>query len=782
MNRKTKTGIVGTVQFPASLIQLRPRRETYQVSQGRVVLVTGADGFVSAENPHQGLWVYQTRMLSQYRWLIGKKAPRLSACSNIEQHSWMGYYIQAPSDCKQTATEECDPLQETVELRLSRSIGGGMHEEVEITNHTQIETALDLELEMGCDFGDPGASKRGERGHLARQWNRAEDKTWQLEFDYEAEHRYDHQGDRGLARIHRGIRIRLEHSDSEPTYTGQSVSFAVKLAPHGKWHACIDCIPQVDGHSLPLQYRCSNLKEKNSAWDRARDGFLRGSTRFAFPEEKTLTPLVLDVVERSQGDLAALRLYDLDRGRDWIMAAGIPTYLALFGRDSLITAWQSSILGTEISQGALTTLPRYQATEINNWRDAEPGRMVHEVHTNPTAELNYSPHGLYYGGVTSSLFYPMVAANLWHWTGDENALRPFIEPSLKAIAWADKVSLDVDGFYKYRTRSEQGETNQGWKDSGDAIVHADGSQAEDPIGTCEMQAFMYASKLHFSAMLWWLGREKLSARLYDESQRLKKKFNRTFWMEEEGYLAMGIDSKRRLIRSIASDPGQCLTHGIVDESFAARLIPRMMAKDMFSGWGVRTLSASHPAYNPFAYHRGTVWPVMNAMFTLGFARYGFHREMHALAKAIFESASLFEHNRLPEVFAGHPRDAEHAFPGMYIKTDWPQAWSASAPFQILQSMLGLVPFAPLEMLLLNPVLPDWLPVLRVSRLRIGKAVVTLEFRRGNDGQTDYHVVEQEGALHVLRHGDPWSLISGSGRSAKDAMTALLAQEKNSGKK
>lgn len=758
-----------------SLVSLHPRYSTFLTSQGRTVLETNQEGFISKKRSREGLWVYQTRMLSLYRWLIEGKPPQLSACSNIEPHTWMGYYVQAPPNCKDTPAGECDPLQETIELRLSRSVGEGMHEDVDITNHTQIETSFKLDLEVDCDFGDPGVSHRGESGHLLRKWQQSKNHLWELQYEYEAEHAYEHQGDKGVEKVHRAIKLRLEHSDSEPTYQGRKISFQVKLKPHGIWHACLNWIPKINRHELPLQYGCNAFNREPAEWDTKRNAFLARATQFRNPEGDNLTTLALDVLERSKRDLAALRLYDLDRGQhSWVAAAGLPTYLALFGRDSLTTGWEASLLGTEMIRGALSTLPKYQATETNDWRDAQPGRMVHGVHTDPSAELNYNPHHLYYGGVTDSIFYPLIVADLWHWTGDEELVRPFLQPALKGLAWADNCLRGADGFYRYQTRSQQGEKNQGWKDSGDAIVYPDGSQVEDPLGTCEMQAFVYASKLHFSELLWWTGEKELAEKFYKESQELKKKFNDVFWMEEEGYIAMGIDFKGQTIKSIASDPGQCLMHGIVDDALVPRLAKRMMAKDMFSGWGIRTLSAEHPAYNPFAYHRGTVWPVVNAMFVLGFARYGLHQEMHTLCKAMFEAASIFDHHRLPEVFAGHQRDAAHPFPGMYIKADWPQAWTASAPFKMIQSMLGIVPFAPLETLFVDPWLPEWLPALTLEQLRVGKAEITLEFRRGEQGRTNYKVVEQKGALRVLRQPMPWALTAGSGKQVKQTVMSLLA--------
>ncbi len=766
----------GSLGLAASLIELQPRHATVQVSQGRVVLVTNPQGQILDTEPHQGLWAYQTRMLSRYRWTIEGKAPQFSAGSNIDQHRWMGYSIATPPNCKQTPTGECSPLQEAIELRLSRSIGGGMHEEVDVANYTQIETSITLKLEMDCDFGDPSKTERGESGNLSRKWRQAKDQVWELEYDYRAEHTYHHQSDQGTVGVHRGIKLRVEHSDSNPVYQGSSISFQVKLPPHGSWHACLDWIPQIDGHPLPLQYGCQATEKNPSEWDRKRSLFLEDSTQFSVPEDTTLSSLVRNVLDRSKRDLAALRLYDLDNGRhSWLPAAGIPTYTSLFGRDSLVVGWESSLLGADMLRGAATLMPQYQASETDDWRDAQPGRMVHGLHTSPTAQMNYSPHHRYYGDATASNFYPMVVADLWQWTGDKELVRPLIEPALKALAWADKYSLDSDGFYKYRTRSEQGEKNQCWKDSGDSIVHADGSQAQDPLGTCEMQGFVYASKLQFSQMLWWMGEKEQAKKLHAESQKLKKHFNKIFWMEKEGYIALGIDAKKRTIRSIASDPGHCLMLGIVDQALAPRLVHRMMARDMFSGWGLRTLSADHPAYNPFAYHRGTVWPVVNGMLAIGLARYGFHREMNALTKAMFEAASLFQHNRLPEVFAGHPRDTAHPFPGMYTKADWPQAWTASAPFAMIRAMLGIVPFAPMEALFLNPMLPDWLPSLRLERLQVGKALVTLNFQRGSDGKTDFEVVDRKGTLHIVRHPKPWSLLDSPGEQIHNSIGNLLTR-------
>ncbi len=758
-----------------SLVQIRPRADVLYTSQSRTVLATGIDGFICGGR-EQGLWVYQTRMLSRYRWLIEGQPPQACGVSNVEQHSSLAYYIAAPPNCRQTETGDCNPTQQTVELRLARFIGDGMHEDVDLANHTQIATRLRLELEVEADFADPSEAggERQQHGELAADW-RQRDGHWELSFDYRVEHPFQHQDESGVARMHRGIKLIIEHAGSEPAYENGRLSFVVELAPHATWHSCLDWVPEVEGDVLPLRYGCRPFTQSHTDWDEKRDRFLREATRFTAPGRQDLTDTVLRTLERSRHDLIALRLYDLDQGEAWVTAAGLPTYVALFGRDSLTSAWEADILGTDMSRGAMGALARLQGTRIDDWRDEQPGRIVHEQHTNPLATLNYTPHGLYYGGVTGAMYLPVVLSGLWHWTGDKERVRPYVDAAVKGLEWADKYCYRKElGFYQYQTRSEQGEKNQGWKDSDDAIVYEDGAQVKDPLGTCEMQSFVYVSKLHFSEVLWWLGERELAARYYREAQELRARFNAAFWMENEGTFALAMDSQQRLVRSVGSDPGHSLASGIVDEARVKRVAARLMRSDMFSGWGVRTLSAEHPAYNPFAYHRGTVWPVENAVFVLAFARYGLHQEMWTLARALFETAAMFPSFRLPEVFGGHPRDDRHPFPGLYPKADWPQAWSASAPLTIIQAMLGIYPYAPLDVLFVDPWLPEWLPAVRVHEMRVGKATVTLTFHRRDDGKSEVKVEELRGPLHVIRQPSPWSLTAGPGERVMDAVRSLIA--------
>lgn len=759
----------------ASRIRIRPRSDVLHISRGRTVLALNNKGNIRPESARQGLFVYQTRMLSQYRWTLDGKQPKLSTQSAVEQYSWLGYYYEAPINCKDTPTGECNPLQETIEVKISRVVGEGMHEDVEVTNHTQISTSVTLGLEVAADFASHSEVKNGrkQKGDLRENWESVGPSEWRWNFDYHAEHHYDVQGNRGLARLHRGITLVL-HSDSEALHEGNRILFRLDLKPHQTWKACLIWQPQVDEYILPVEEQCNALFRSDRDWFQKTESFLRQSTFFRTPASRDLSPDVQRVLNRSRLDIASLRLFDLDEGEhNWKIAAGIPSYLALFGRDMLASAWQASLLSTDMGMGALSLLAKLQAHDKNDWRDAQPGKMLHESHTDPLSVLNFTPQALYYGTANVPFLYPILLSEIWHRTGNKDLVRPYIKPALEALAWADRYSRDESGFYKYKRRSVQGIKNQGWKDSSDAIVYPDGSQVEDPLGTCELQGFAYAAKLYLAELLWWLGELEQARRLHDDAEELKKRFNDRFWMKEENYLAMAIDKNNRMVKTISSDAGHCLLSGILETELVPMVAKRMMQPDLFSGWGIRTLSSKHPAYNPFAYHRGTVWPVENGSFVLGMSRYGLHEEMWRLAQALFEAATLFEYDRLPEVFGGHRRDEEHPFPCLYENADSPQAWSASLPFIVTQALLGLYAYAPLKTLFLDPWLPEWLPEMTVENLSVGDARITLGFKRTAEGDTQYSIERLDGELHVLRQPSPWSITADWGERVKDAVTSLL---------
>jgi glycogen debranching enzyme len=424
-------------------------------------------------------------------------------------------------------------------------------------------------------------------------------------------------------------------------------------------------------------------------------------------------------------------------------------------------------------RGALMELGRWQGTETNDWRDEQPGRMLHEAHDGPLEMLNFNPRARSYGSITTATLYPLVLAELWHWTGDRDVVRSLIPTARSALRWLDNRSRhSPHGFYDYLTRSNDGVENQAWKDSGDAIVDEDGRLVHPPIATCEEQGFAYISKQFLAEVLWWLDERDEAKRLLRESHELKKRFNDRFWMNDLNFVALGVDRDGRQIRSIASNPGHCIATGILDDELVAKTADRLMMEDLFSGWGIRTLSARHPAYNPYSYHRGSVWPVEQGTFVLGLVRYGLRAHAERLARAVFEAASLFDAYRLPELIGGQPRDNDHPFPALYPQANSPQAWSSSTVFLIVQSLLGLYPYAPLNVLLVDPQLPDWLPQITLRDLRVGESRVSIRFFRTKDGTSSYRVLDSRGPLRIVHQPSPWSLTASFGERLRDLVGSL----------
>jgi glycogen debranching enzyme len=742
-----------------SLIRLHPRNHLHYISYSRTVLATGRDGFIN-DCPEEGLYYHDTRILSYYRIRVNGTEPIPVALSAIDQHFWMGYYIlfppgrpEDPPDLGSGMVQEAS--QQTLELRIVRKIGAIFVEQVELTNHTQEASRFSLEFELRSDFADLSETKleRIQKGKLSGKFQPGNP------FEYHVSYRASHK----KRAIHRGFRL-FGRFSGKITHRKNSIIVPVSLQPHGNWKGELQLIPYTEfSESYP-----TGGDDKTSL-------YFERSTRFRTRESDSLAPVVVGALTQAKSDLHALRLHDLDCSKnEWTVAAGLPIYIALFGRDVLVASWQAAMMTPDIMRGSLKQLSMWQGTEVNDWRDEQPGKMLHEAHTGPLEMLDYNPRRRYYGSITTSGFFPFVVSELWHWTADRKAVKGLIPAALRSLEWLEKYSdSDDDGFFEYQTHSSQGVKNQAWKDSGDAIVYEDGMQVEPPIATCEEQAFVYVAKLHLSEVLWWLDEKDLAKKLFHDAQEFRKRFNEVFWMKDEKFIAMALDPNKRQVKSIGSNAGHCIAAGIVEDSLVEKTAERLFQPDVFSGWGIRTLSDRNPAYNPFSYHRGSVWPVEQGSFVLGLMRYGLHDKVERLCRAQFEAAALFDFYRLPELFSGHPRDEEHPFPAFYPDANSPQAWSASTVFLLLQSLLGLYPYAPLKLLLVDPHLPAWLPEITLENLHVGRAVATIRFFRKKNGISSFKVLDVRGTLHVVRQPSPWSLSATFGERLKDLLMSYL---------
>jgi glycogen debranching enzyme len=455
-------------------------------------------------------------------------------------------------------------------------------------------------------------------------------------------------------------------------------------------------------------------------------------------------------LDRSLADLVTLR-NDGPADGEHYLAAGIPWFATLFGRDSIIAALETVAFIPSLAVSTLTVLARLQATADDPWHDAEPGKILHEMRTGEMARAGETPHDAYYGSIDSTPLWLILLGATHAWTGDDALLEQLWPNALAALAWIDDYGdPDGDGFVEYSRRSRLGLLNQGWKDSGDAIRHTNGLPADGPIALAEVQGYVYSAKRSMARLARHRGESELALRLDSAADELRVQFDAAFWLPDARYYAMALDGEKRPVASIGSNPGQALWTGIVPASRAARVGERMLEPDMFSGWGVRTFAAGQPGYNPVGYHTGSIWPHDNALIAAGLKANGAADGANLLAGRLIEAAQWFPDMRLPELFCGFARTDVGA-PVAYPVACSPQAWSAAAPFFLLQTMLGLRADASARRLeLVHPTLPDWLGRVTVTGLPVGGDTVDLLVHRWR-GRTSAELLGRHGSVDVIIH-------------------------------
>lgn len=743
-------------------VLLRVFADSFYIYHQRSLLITDRRGRIT--QGLQGLYWHDLRLLSRYRLLVNGDEPRLDALSAVDPFSSLAYYVCPANrgdgdklDHMGLPEHEAD---RQVVLRVARFCGQGMHEDIEVTNHGTTPASLDLEWELDADFADLIEARSGKR-----QQEAPIEQAWEgtcLRFTYQH------------PQLPRGAVMEFEARGAAMRYEGGSVRTRLELPPQGTHRFCLNVSPVSDGHTLPPLFGCDAFGSLATETDRQRAAWTLEGTRVY-----TRNLDVQKTWDRAIHDLGALATGPTTGEQDElelaVPMAGEPLYGTLFGRDALTLSGQAMFFSPKLAEGALRLLSRYVGTKDDDFYDEQPGRVPQQVRDGPLGLLGITPWLHDYGDYAAPCAFLVLLAGHHIVMGNNEITREFIEPARRVLDWLDtRADLDGDGFLEYKTRSPKGQKHQGWKDSGDPVRYEDGREVEPPIAACEIQGYLYAARLLMAEVFLALGEPSRSVDLLRQAQTLKKRFNEKFWMPGEKFLALGLDSEKRQIKSIASNAGHCLTTGIIDRKHARDVVRRLMQPDMFSGWGIRTLSSEHPAYNPIKYHLGSVWPVENATFAFGMKRFGFSRECNAVAKGMFDAAALFEHHRLPETIGGFPRDKRHPHPGIYPDACSPQGWSASAIAWLVQAMLGIFTYAPARLLMLDPVLPAWLPDLTVRDLPVGEARVSIRFRRQPDGTTDYKVFERKGAVLVVRQAPPDALDVGIGTRLGQVVGSVLS--------
>ncbi len=653
---------------------------TISILDGSTFLVGDLRGDIDAspDQPH-GFFYRDTRFLSSWR-LTANGAP-LNVLSTDETQYFASTHFLVPP----TGTVNDNP---TVSIHRNRTIGDGFHEDVTVLNHDAKPLQVELRLDADSDFADLFEVKDA-LGKAGERYTRVEADTLVLGY---------RRGD-----FVRETRIRV----SKPAIVDEGgFTLAVRVEPHDEWNVCVFVQPVTDHGAVAIKHRHGD-EEARPNIGMSLEEFIASA-----PSLETDWDPLEHVYERSLIDLAALRFTSELFPDSSLPAAGLPWFMTVFGRDSLITSYQALPFTPELAKTTLRVLAVRQATEIDEFRDAEPGKILHEIRFGELTHFDERPHSPYFGTADATPLFLVLLDEYERWTGDTELVRELEPNARQALQWMDEHGdRDGDGYVEYERRNtETGLENQCWKDSWDSIRFADGSIAKGPIATCEIQGYVYDAKVRCARLAreFW-NDPQLADRLERDAEALKERFNRDFWVAKRECYAEALDGEKRPVDSITSNIGHLLWSGIIDDDKADAVARHLVGDALFSGWGIRTMAEGEGGYNPIRYHNGTVWPHDNSLIAHGLARYGYREEATRVSFAILEAATYFRY-RLPEVFAGYRR-TRTSFPVEYPTASSPQAWATGTPLLLLRVLLGLEPDG--DELLVHPRLPE-----RISRIEL----------------------------------------------------------------
>jgi glycogen debranching enzyme len=686
--------------------------EIVSILEGNTYVVSDRLGDVdsSPDEPH-GLFTRDTRYLSRWRLTVDGRSPRLLSTDDVNYFS--AQFFLVPPD----GTVYDDSAFSIVR---KRAIGDGFREDVTVMNHTPELLELDLRIEAAADFADlfevkDALAKKG------RHYQRVEGSRLVLGYQREGYVRetWITSSAEGAEVSNDGFRFRLR-IDPKAEW---STSFEVLIGVHAYGKAA-----NGDGAAKP------NMHGRLDKW-------IESAPKLS-SDWRTLELSY----ERSLVDLAALRFYPPLMPDLALPAAGLPWFMTVFGRDSLITGYQALPFTPELAETTLRVLALRQGTRIDHFRDMEPGKILHEVRFGEMTAFEERPHSPYYGTADATPLFLILLDETVRWTGDTTLAREFEQQARAALTWIDDHGdRDGDGYVEYERRNtESGLENQCWKDSHNSILFADGSNSSLPRATCEIQGYVYDAKVRAARLarqVW--GDPALAERLEREAAELKRRFNEDFWVADREYYALALDGEKRQVDSLTSNIGHLLWSGIVDDDKAEAIAGHLMSERLFSGWGVRTMAVGDGGYNPIGYHNGTVWPHDNSLIAQGLYQYGYREEAGRIAYAILEAADFFRH-RLPEVFAGYPRESTY-FPVEYPTACSPQAWASGAPLLFIRTMLGLEPG--FEQ---SPHLPSGIG--RIDLEEVGRRAPAAELRHGR-ARVEVPIASSNGSSSGLRAAD-----------------------------
>jgi glycogen debranching enzyme len=590
-------------------------------------------------------------------------------------------------------------------VERTRSIGDGMREDLRVRNLAGTPVRTTLTLRVAADFADLFEVKEGRvrpGGEVSAQ---ALGDTLEISYFRDG--------------MRRGVGVSADGATASP----EGLRFDLALPARGEWRASVLVGVSVDGEEAPVPFPLGAPVDDSRPAQRMRDW------RAGSPRVRTADPALAHTLRRSLEDLGGLRITDPAHPDSTAVAAGAPWFMALFGRDSLLSSCMALPLDPALAVGTLRALARLQGTEVDPDTEEEPGRILHESRLGLSFPLARGSRGVYYGTADATPLFVALLGELSRWGLAPDAVTELLPHADRALEWVERHGdRDGDGFVEYHRTTDQGLRNQGWKDSSDGINFADGTLAESPIALAEVQAYVYAAYLARAHLARDAGDDVGVERWARRARDLRAAFHERFWLPDRGWVAVGLDREKRPIDALASNMGHCLWTGLLDEDDAARVADHLLSPEMFSGWGVRTLATSMGAYNPMSYHNGSVWPHENALIVTGLLRYGFVEHATRVAEGILDAAAAFG-GRLPELFCGFDR-AEFPSPLPYPTSCSPQAWASAAPVQIVRALLRTDPCMSQRRVHFAPAWPERYGALDVSGLPLGDARLTVSVGSG----------------------------------------------------
>ena len=697
------------------------------IHQGETVWLADPDGQLTPGS-ERGLLFRDTRLISV--WRLYANGTRWELANGGQPRHYMAQvFLTNPT----IPTQDGDIPPRTLGLALGRWVDRGIHEDLDITNYGPARVRFNLELVLRSDFADLFEIKSGRivrRGQILTEWS-TERQTLRSEY---------RNADflRGLSVTARGT--------TPAVYANGRLSFDIDLAPGECWHLCLLTDLHDGAETLPAPTACTHDCHSSDV-ARRLERWRENTMKLQSSNEEFYR-----FYHQAVDDMAALRMAVRQDGeRELMPAAGLPWFAALFGRDSLLVALQTAPVTTAFAEGALAVLGYWQAKERDDARDAEPGKILHELRRGELAHFRLVPHTPYFGTADATILYLIVLHTAWKWTGERGLLERHLPNAEACLRWIDEWGdRDGDGFQEYETRAKQGYENMAWKDAGDAVLYPDGTHVKGPKALCELQGYVFDAWTRMAEVYDALGRAEDAARLRRKANTLADRFDAAFWDDGFGGFAYALDGDKKRVLTSVSNVGHCLWSGIVRPERARAVVERLLGPDMFSGWGIRTLSSAHVAFNPYSYQNGSVWPHDNGLIALGMKRYGFAAEAARVARAVCGAASFFALHQVPELYAGLPREVA-PFPVQYLGANVPQAWAAGSAFSFLSALLGLDPDAPAGVLRLDPSLPSWLPDVTLRDLRLGGQQFDLHVRREGERSVVEVLKGNPAAIRLASH-------------------------------